>query len=184
MVPDVARARAKDDRDLRDHSMNTRAARKSRPGFSMVEMVAVVVIIGTLAGIAVPRYASFSASHRAEATARRIATDITLAQRNARITSNTQEVRFYVASDKYTLLGMTDPDHPAGVYWVHLADEPYGATLVAAEFGGGDNIQFDGYGAPIPNPDDTVGGSIVLQVGSIQKIVSVDGKTGRATVVP
>ena len=60
---------------------------RSKNAFTLLEVALVLTIIGILSAIAVPRYANFVAGQRADATARRITTDLAFAQRHARVTS-------------------------------------------------------------------------------------------------
>ena len=147
-----------------------------RPAFTLVELVIVTVILGIVAGIAVPRYANFLAHQHVEAAARRIVVDLSLAQRRARFGSTAQTVTFDVVGDGYTLVGMQDPDHPSQPYTIALSREPYQAAIISADFGGDAQIIFDGWGAP------DSGGSVVVQVGSHQKTIDVDPDTGQASV--
>jgi hypothetical protein len=56
---------------------------------------------------------------------------------------------------------------------VDLAQHPYQATLLSANFGGTTTLTFDRYGAL------TSGGTIVIGVGAAQKTITVNGDTGR-----
>ena len=149
---------------------------RPRPGFSLVEVVTVAAIIAVLAGIAIPRVSSMLARQRIDAAARRIVVDLALAQRQAKTSSTNQTVRFFVAQGAYELAGMPHPDHPGMEYKVHLTDEPYGATVVSADFDGDGDIEFDIHGVP------DSGGSVDIQVGNHVRTISVNPNTGKARV--
>ena len=138
----------------------------------MVEVVCVVVIIATLAAVAVPRFSNTLARQRVEAAARRIVVDLALAQRRARTTNAKQKVLFTPATHGYTLIDMR---HPGLVYKVLLSEDPYGASIVSANFGGDTDIIFDVFGVPDSS------GSVVISVGNHVRTVTVDAGTGRAT---
>ncbi len=151
-------------------------AERRHKAFSYIELVMVTVILAIVAVIAVPRYANAMALQRVEAAARRVANDLALAQRRAKFSSTAQEIDFGVLDDSYQIVGMQDPDHPGKTHAVSLSGEPYGATIVSADFAGTTSIAFDGYGVP----DNS--GTIVIQAGNRQKTITVDGVTGRATI--
>jgi len=132
-----------------------------------------MVLLAIVSAMAIPRYASFLAHHRAEAAANRIATDLALAQRQAQFSSSARTVTFNVAAESYTLAGIPNPDHPSQPYVVALSDEPYAAVIVSADFGGDSTVVFNGYGVP-----DT-SGSIVIQVGGYARTITVNADVGR-----
>ena len=145
-------------------------------GFSLAEVACVLVIIGILSAIAVPRFSNSIALQHVDAAARRVRADLSLARRHAKIATTSQTVSFDSAMNSYRLVGMADPDHPAAEYKVELSEEPYNATIVSANFDGDEEIIFDGWGVP------DSGGSVIVQVGSHQKTIDVDPDTGQASV--
>ncbi|MCH7595422.1 MAG: prepilin-type N-terminal cleavage/methylation domain-containing protein [Planctomycetes bacterium] len=149
-----------------------------RRAFTIIEVLMVVFIIGVISTLAVPRYSNFVAQHRAESAARRIAADIALARRHARLTSTSQTIQFDVSNNRYVVSGMSSLDNPAGFYTVSLADEPYGASIASISLDSNDNgtITFDGYGVP------NTGGSIVVGVGVYSRTIQIDAATGRTTI--
>ena len=149
-----------------------------RRAFTIIEVLMVVFIIGVISTLAVPRYSNFVAQHRAESAARRIAADIALARRHARLTSTSQTIQFDVSTNAYVVSGMSSLDNPAGFYAVSLADEPYDASISSITLDSNNNgtVTFDGYGVP-----DT-GGSIVIGVGVYSRTIQIDAATGRTTI--
>jgi prepilin-type N-terminal cleavage/methylation domain-containing protein len=146
-----------------------------RRGFSLLEAVLVLAIVSILSAIAVPRYSRFSAHQRLDAVTRRILLDLTNTKRRAQLTSTSRRIDFAPVLERYTLVGLSDPDHPGQPCTIKLDAEPYAARLVSAQFGGDASLVFDGFGAP-----DT-GGTVVVSVGSLQQTITVDGPTGRFT---
>ena len=145
-------------------------------GFSLLELVIVLAILAVLAAIAVARYANATTHYRADAAARRIVADLDLARAKARSSSSRQAVVFSVDLDQYQIRGVPGLNHPSSDYTVRLAESPYHASLVGADFAGTDEVVFDGWGMP-DNP-----GSITLRVGNVTKAVIVDADTGEAHV--
>src|SRR4051794_21600677 len=92
----------------------------SRSAYTLVELVLVLIIIGIMAGMAVPRYAMATARYRASAAANRIAADLAMAQQNARATSLTQPIVFTAASGTYVISNLTSLDNGSTSYSVNL----------------------------------------------------------------
>ena len=147
-----------------------------RTGFSLLELVMVVAIIGVLAAIAAPRYGRAIARYRADMAARRIAADLALAGRAARTAGASKTVSFSVAGAEYTIPGLPSLRDSTADYRVVLSDSPYQAAVVSADFGGDADVAFDGYGTP------DSGGSISIQVGEYTKTVVLDAGSGKATI--
>jgi prepilin-type N-terminal cleavage/methylation domain-containing protein len=146
---------------------------KSRPAFSLVEVVFVVALLGILGSIAVPRYAGFVARQQSDAAARRLVSDLALAQRQARLSSSTQRVQFDVGGSRYRFTNLKDPDRPQQDYAVDLSQDPYRAVIVHADFAGAAEVAYDGYGAA-SSP-----GTVVLGVGRYRQVITVDGGATR-----
>ena len=150
--------------------------RRFQAAFTLVELAAVVVILALLAAMAMPRVASALTRNRADAAAGRVRLDLLYAQERARGTSASVTAVFDAARGVYQLEGVPDLDRPGSTYEVRLADEPYLATLVSADFGGDATVIFNGYG----DPDS--GGTVVLRVGDETRAVTLDAQTGKAKV--
>lgn len=143
-------------------------------------MVAVVAIIGVVALVGAPRYASAAARYRLDASAYRLAADLRLAREYAINVGTPMTVSFAPGRlSSYTIRGMADRDDRSRTdTTVPLYLHPYGASFFAITAGGDNQIIFDGFGIP-----DSAG-TFVLMGGERSRTVSVDGATGNVTVSP
>jgi len=147
----------------------------SRPAFSLLELILVLVILAVLGAVAAPRYASANARYRADFTARRIAADLQLAQRAARAAGSSTVVSFDTVNHSYQLTGVDALDG-AGTYGVDLQVSPYQSTLNTASFGSGSILTFDGWGVPDAN------GTVVVSVGSETRTVTLSHPSGDVAI--
>jgi prepilin-type N-terminal cleavage/methylation domain-containing protein len=150
--------------------------RLARRGFSLVELVLVLAMIGVVAAIAAPRFARANNGYRADLAARRIVADLAYAARKARAASKPYTVTFNTAAASYQLVNVSDIDRSTQPYVVKLAAEPYGVRMTSASFGGAPQATFDGYGMP------TSAGTVVVRAGDAVRTVTLDAITGRVVV--
>ncbi len=151
-------------------------ARGRQPSFTLLELVFVLAIVAILASMAIPRFSAATARQRAAAAARRVVSDLALARKLARQSGASQTLVFDLAADTYQVAGMPHPDHPAKEYEVRLAEEPYRAAILSADFGGQKQVVFDGYGMP------DSGGTVVIEAASEKRTITLDKDTGEASV--
>lgn len=140
-------------------------------GFSLVELLIVLAIMVTVAGIAAPRFSGAVARYRADAAAKRVAADLQLAADRARAMSTPGTIQF--SGSVYTIVGVADLQHPTQDYTVNLSDAPYHAQITAVDFGGATDLVMDGFGLP------SADGSVVIKVGGELRRVSVQASSGR-----
>jgi len=145
-------------------------------GFSLLEVLLVLAIIGVSAAVAAPRYALALGRYRADLAARRIVADLRLAQAHAKASSAPRTMSFSPAAGQYQLLNVPAPDGKPGDYTVVLSAAPYHAELMSVDFNGGTQVVFNGWGLP------NAGGAVVVSAGSLQRTVVVEGATGRVSV--
>ncbi len=144
-----------------------------RRAVTLAEITIVLIIIGLLGAIALPRFANVANRHRLEAAVDRVKHDVAYAQVYARTTSTSVTVSLDAANDQYELVGVTGLEGSDQSFVVDLSEEPYRADLITAKFGGDAELVFDGYGVP------DSGGSLILNVGGHYKLILVDQDSGR-----
>jgi prepilin-type N-terminal cleavage/methylation domain-containing protein len=149
-----------------------RVAATRRPGFTMIELVIVVLILGILGSVAAPRYLETLANYRTDATAKRIVADLQITKRRAQQTSTSQTIVFYVVENRYEITTMNDLDHTKTIYEHRLGEGVSQAKLVSASFGGSSTLVFDLYGQP------SSAGTIVINAGSGNHTIEV-GASGK-----
>ncbi len=148
-----------------------------RDGFSVLELVVVLAIIGVVAAVAAPRWTSSQQNYRVDLAARRIAADIDAARVAARTESRTKSIAFSEGGLRYKITGVRLARRTVAVETdVDLAAEPHRVTDLAVDFGGTQAITFDAFGRP------SAGGTIKVAVGGLVRYITVSPETGRVAV--
>ena len=145
-------------------------------GFSLVELAFVMMVIGIMTAVALPRYSNALARYRADATARRIVADLNLARAQAKSTSAPQSVVFDLTNNNYQLPGVTTLDRRSTNYLVNLSGEPYYSTLSSVNFNSTTQVTFNIFG----EADNS--GTIVITAGDATKTITFDATNFSATI--
>jgi prepilin-type N-terminal cleavage/methylation domain-containing protein len=155
--------------------------------FSLIEVVTVMLLMGIVAAIALPRYSAALCNYRVSAAARQLSADLVYAQTLARSSSSTYTVTLNPTNNSYQLSGGAIASQSGGSgpmqlvalantptsYVVSLQSNPYLATIAAVSFSDATtSISFNGYGIP------STGGAVVIQCGAAQKTLTIDTATG------
>jgi len=147
----------------------------------MVDMVITVLIIGILAAVAAPKFATAYARLQAEATARRIASDLNYARRAARQTSQTAVVTFRTSPAGYDMENVEHPAYPSQSYSVNLSDVESNILLEQVSFDGSNQLRFNSYGRPLVGTTPLLNGFVKVRSGTSAATITIDPSTGEAT---
>ena len=163
-----------------------------RNGYTLIEVVIVLLVFGIMAAAAAPRYLEATARFRADAAARRIAADLNYLRERAMLrgAATEQILKIDAATEQYKMSSVQDIDHPANSYLVDLSKSAYPVDVVSATFtdtegATSDNmILYDLHGLPrVGSPSVALlSGEIVVASGSQTRTIIVDPVTGRASV--
>ncbi len=143
-----------------------------------MELVVVLLVIGTIAGLALPAYGSAVARYRLQSAVYQLRNDLDRATAHARATMTPITIDFDLATHTVgfdDLPGRRD----AGVdHVLNLREHPLAATIVLADFSGQDEYTISEYGVP------NSGGTIVLSGAGVTRTLDVEAITGTASVRP
>ena len=161
------------------------ARRGSVRGYTLLELVIVLAVIGVVATIGSVRYTGALTTYRLDAAAARVKADLDQAARKARATSSVVYVQFDAASNVYRILTSDEAGSNAqgsttaatGPLRVDLGADPYRvkvrkiqSTLV------GTRVGFNAYGRPMN------GLSVMLSAGGRERLVSIDVNSSAVSV--
>lgn len=159
-------------------------------GFTLIEIVIVIILIGILAAAIGPRILHLQDSFKVEAAAEQIANHIRLAQSRAIAQHITHGIGFDTTNHLYSVYDQAgnaiknplnpgknliiDFDSPGSQYYdSHLKDVEFSA---ATNFGGNKYVTFTPLGKP------TEGGSVVITKGSSTRYIGVAAETGAVSI--
>lgn len=161
--------------------MNLKTTRGHK-GVTLVDLILCVMIMGILAAVGAPRFASTIARLRCEAVAKRIAGDLNYSRRVAIQTSRTSTITFRSSPAGYDMNGVEHPYKPSVDYSVDLSEVDDSVVLVSANFDSGTSLTYNNYGRPMVGNLAMVSGSVTLRSGAHTFVVVVIPTTGEAEV--
>ncbi|MEW6457492.1 MAG: prepilin-type N-terminal cleavage/methylation domain-containing protein [Bacillota bacterium] len=125
--------------------MRTEWRVERRAGFTLVELVVVMVIAVVLLGLTVPNFVKITARHQFESAARRMVADIRETRERVKTENTSYEILFLAAADRYNIKRYDN----LSVTVRQRVQLPAQVDLVYAAFGGSGNVlRFNAYGEP------------------------------------
>jgi prepilin-type N-terminal cleavage/methylation domain-containing protein len=157
-----------------------------RKGFTLIELIMVMVIVAILAAIAIPRFDSFY-SIKLDGNMKKIVSDIRYCQQMAVSRHGNCRIVFDTAADTYTAQeqlvtsgpwsGVKDPFTRANLVMNYRSDPQYrGIDIASANFNSSNVLLFDWQGAPLS------GGNVIFNYLGNTRTVGVANNTGKVSL--
>lgn len=141
-------------------------------GFSLIELVACLLVIAIVAAVGVARFDQSSRRERAVSAARQVAAEIDRVRREADASSMTWRIAFESGSGKYTIMA----DDGSVTRESSVAMDPYLAEMQSILLGGDEELSFSGFGLP------DSGGTITVRSSGWQVTITVNSSTGSSSL--
>jgi len=160
-------------------------------GFTMIELVITIAVLGALVGIAYVAIDNSLASFRLDAASAKLVNDIRFAKHLARtrngwfgVSVQTNPINQYIVyeTDGGVDVAVSDPVNPARTLVIKLDDEYANTTITAVNIEGGSKVEFNALGVPYIDMLGTkifAAGTITLTQGEISRTIQILPETGR-----
>lgn len=149
-----------------------------RRAFSMIELVIVVLIIGMVAAVAVPRLTSAQSGSRLVAAENRLLSEFGAVGEQALAMGQSHTIQFHVPTSEFRVYEGSPPALGSLVRTVRLGQEPYRVQIVSTTIGNPDGfIVVNGHGMY------SAGAKVQISVGGSVRAVTVEGPMKGALVL-
>ena len=138
-------------------------------GFSLIELVLVVTIIGIIAAIALPKFAHAGSGRRLMAAKSTLLSDIEMIRLRARASSKVHVLKFYPNENRYIIVEGTAINRESVILSRDFDDEPYTVGISRTNLGADQAVAFSVYG------DVSPGFMVGLTDGEVEIAVVVGG---------
>jgi prepilin-type N-terminal cleavage/methylation domain-containing protein len=163
---------------------------RTSAGFTLLELVIVIVIVGILAAVTVPRFKAFN-TIKLNSVVKKIVTDIRYAQSMAGSSHDMYGVTFNTTSEQYEVRRIRDNSYAKDPFSrqdfiVNFNTDPLyrGATIDSANFGSTNQVRFGWNATPLNGNNVTLSseGSVVISYRGASMTVFVASGTGTVRV--
>jgi Tfp pilus assembly protein FimT len=157
--------------------------RSRRAGFTLIDLTITILILGIVAGIAVPRFSQSLNIVRADAAARHIAADLNYARHRAQVSSRPNAVNFTTSPAGYAMPTTPHLNRSGTSYAVTFSTLGLPVQLTA-NIQGTSSVTYNAFGLPTAGSPlvAMTSGSITVTSGTASKTVVINPQTGRASV--
>ncbi|NOY77763.1 MAG: prepilin-type N-terminal cleavage/methylation domain-containing protein [Calditrichaeota bacterium] len=163
-------------------NVSVKTTGKQSDGFTFIEVVVVITILGILAAVAIVTLSTSSSDFQLNAAARKIISDVQYAQDLSMTTGNRVQVKFEIANNRYSLLWADDSPVPnimgSGNFVVSLGSGAFrNVEITDTELTGG-ILKFDTIGEPFSNAALIFSATLIVELNH-QKQIYITPYTGK-----